>query len=45
VREAFKGKGNKDIILFTARNDGTEVFYQRRGFHSLDDMVMMGKEL
>ncbi|MCL1632814.1 GNAT family N-acetyltransferase [Sporolactobacillus sp. CPB3-1] len=41
----LKEKGIKDIILFTSRNDGTEGFYQRRGFHSIDGMVMMGKEL
>ncbi|SFG16842.1 GNAT family N-acetyltransferase [Sporolactobacillus nakayamae] len=38
-------KGIKTIILVTSRNDGTEGFYRRRGFHSIDGMVMMGKEL
>ncbi len=34
-----------EIILFTSREDGTEGFYNKRGFRSYNGMVMMGKEL
>lgn len=33
------------IYLFTSRIDDTEVFYQKRGYESWSNMIMMGKEL
>ncbi len=33
------------MYLFTSRTDDTEGFYQKRGFTSWDDMVMMGKTI
>lgn len=41
----LRDKGVNEIILFTSREDGTEGFYKKRGFHSIETMVMMGKEL
>lgn len=41
----LKEKGIREMILFTSRGDSTEGFYHHRGFHSIDNMVMMGKEL
>lgn len=35
----------RQLYLFTSRNDDTEGFYQKRGFTSWDDMVMMGKTI
>jgi GNAT superfamily N-acetyltransferase len=35
----------RKLYLFTSRNDDTEGFYQKRGFTSWDDMVMMGKTI
>ncbi|MFT8709279.1 MAG: GNAT family N-acetyltransferase [Sporolactobacillus sp.] len=41
----LRGKGVSQLILATLREDRTEGFYRRRGFHSIETMVMMGKEL
>lgn len=41
----LKDKGVNEVILFTSRTDGTEGFYNKRGFESFNDMVMMGKQL
>lgn len=38
-------KGIDEVILFTSRTDGTEGFYNKRGFASFNSMVMMGKPL
>lgn len=38
-------KGIDEIILFTARGDGTEGFYKKHGFKSFKGVVMMGKEI
>jgi N-acetylglutamate synthase-like GNAT family acetyltransferase len=37
--------GIRRMYLFTSRTDDTEGFYQKRGFTSWDDMVMMGKTI
>ncbi len=37
--------GIQRMYLFTSRTDDTEGFYQKRGFTSWDDMVMMGKTI
>lgn len=37
--------GIRKMYLFTSRTDETEGFYQKRGFISWDDMVMMGKTI
>jgi len=37
--------GVDKIYLFTSRTDETEQFYQKRGYSSWDDMVIMGKSL
>ena len=41
----LRDKGIDEVILFTSRTDGTEGFYNHRGFKSFNSMVMMGKEL
>lgn len=41
----LKTKGIDRIILFTSRTDGTEGFYKKHGFVSLESMVMMGKDI
>ena len=41
----LRDKGIDEVILFTSRTDGTEGFYNNRGFKSFNSMVMMGKEL
>ena len=41
----LKNRGINEIILFTSRTDGTEGFYNNRGFESFNSMVMMGKEI
>lgn len=41
----LKNKGINEVILFTSRSDGTEGFYNKRGFNSFNSMVMMGKNL
>lgn len=41
----LKNRGINEIILFTSRTDGTEGFYNKRGFESFNSMVMMGKEI
>jgi len=38
-------RGVDEVYLFTSRGDETEAFYQKRGFDSWNDMVMMGKSL
>ena len=40
----LKIKGIGRIVLLTARTDGTEGFYKKHGFESLEGVVMMGKE-
>jgi len=41
----LKERGIDEVILFTSRTDGTEGYYNKRGFNSFQSMVMMGKEL
>lgn len=41
----LKAKGINTVYLFTSRTDVTEKYYQKRGFKSWDNMVMMGIEL
>lgn len=38
-------KGIDEVILLTTRDERTEGFYQRRGFKTAEDMVLMGKKL
>ncbi len=37
--------GIDEIILLTARGDGTEGFYKKHGFKNFEDMVFMGKKI
>ncbi|GAA0126823.1 GNAT family N-acetyltransferase [Clostridium sp. CTA-19] len=41
----LKNKGITEIVLFTSKDDSNEKFYKKRGFHTFDKIVMMGKEL
>ncbi len=41
----LKGQGIDKTYLFTSRSERTEGFYQKRGYASWNDMVMMGKRL
>ncbi|MGL5245162.1 MAG: GNAT family N-acetyltransferase [Sarcina sp.] len=43
--EKLKSKGIDEVILLTSRNEKTEGFYNRRGFESLEDMIMMRKKI
>lgn len=43
--KCLRDKGIREIILFTSRDDGTELFYRKRGLQSYNGMVMMDKEL
>ena len=38
-------QGVKEIILYTIRNIMTEGFYEKCGFNTYDNMVVMGKNL
>lgn len=41
----LKAKGIDRIILLTSRRNETEGFYRKYGFNSIEDMVMMGKDI
>ncbi|MFD3156319.1 GNAT family N-acetyltransferase [Haloimpatiens sp. FM7330] len=41
----LKNKGIDEVILNTLRSNETEGFYNNRGFRSLNNMVVMGKQL
>lgn len=43
--ESLKEKGVKKIILNTLNTDRTEGFYNNRGYETLDDMIVMEKNL
>lgn len=45
LEKKLKYKGIQKTYLFTSRTDKTEIFYQKRGYKSWNDMVMMGKDL
>ena len=37
--------GIEKIYLFTAKGDRTEGFYQKRGFHRWENIILMGKQM
>ena len=37
--------GVEKLYLFTAKGERTEGFYQKRGFHRWEDMILMGKSI
>lgn len=41
----LKARGIGRIILFTLRTDKTEGFYEKHGFESFENMVIMGKDI
>lgn len=41
----LKSLGVTRLILFTSRGEQTEHFYHRQGLHSMDGLVLMGKDL
>jgi len=41
----LNARGVSKVYLFTSRTDETEKIYQRRGYRSWNDMVIMGKSL
>lgn len=43
LEKRLHGKGIKEIILMTTRDDKAEGFYKRRGYKSHSNLVMMGK--
>lgn len=43
--ERLKSRGIDEVILLTSKNEKTEGFYNKRGFETLDSMVMMRKRI
>ena len=41
----LKRRGIEKTYLFTSREDQTEQYYQKRGYKSWNDMVLMGKSI
>ncbi|MGL4337675.1 MAG: GNAT family N-acetyltransferase [Turicibacter sp.] len=41
----LQSKGIHEVILMTSRTEATEGFYQKLGFQSYNQMVMMGKKV
>ena len=45
LERRLKGMGVGSICLFTSGGKGIDVFYQKRGYETYSEMVMMGKKL
>lgn len=45
LEERLKAKGVTNVYLLTLNHQRTSQFYQRNGFNTLDDMIMMKKNL
>lgn len=45
LERRLKNMGVGSIYLFTSEGKGVDVFYQKRGYDTYSEMVMMGKKL
>jgi len=45
LERRLKSMGVDKTYLFTSKTDKTEKYYQKRGYHSWNGMVLMGKSL